>query len=206
MRVLLLALAMTLVSTSVWAQGSSHAGTDYSENGYNFGINLEPIYLAVGGIGAKFDFALTRATALSVQGVYAHKNDLSSGDYDNEAKDHSVHYNWTYSEINIGPTFMLTGDLSTRGLYLFPSVGYMKSEVSDFGSDSLSGQLSSPQLRTTIGYQWRFGGLRLAVGGGLRVISSSDIVIKDGRGQEVYREKSTVLGGLALDGQVGWVF
>ncbi len=173
---------------------------------YRFGLNAEPIWVLIGGVGARADLAFTRRIALSVHGIYIPERSNTTSEDDKNTTTIDNDYKWSYSEFNIGPTFMLTGDLSRHGLYLNTSVGYVKAQISEYSSLNLQGELAAAQVRATIGYQWRIGGLRLAAGGGLRAIQSDDIIVKDGQGQEVHREKSSALGGLALDAHVGWVF
>ena len=102
---------------------------------------------------------------------------------------------------------MLTGTLGSRGLYINPAIGYQTTRITEFSSSKLTGETSSPMARLTVGYQWILvKSLRLAAGGGLAVYDSKDIVVKDSSGNEVLREKSSSLGGLAIALQVGYLF
>jgi hypothetical protein len=199
-------LAITTAITAAASAQSSRTHVRNPENGYQFGLNVEPHWLLIGGIGAKADLAVTRGTAIGIQGLYVPPKSMAHTTYDSNTNSFSRSYKWTYYEINVGPTFMLTGDLSTHGLYLSPAIGYMSNKISEYSSYNLSGSMNSPQLRTTVGYQWRIGGLRFAVGGGLRLVSQSEVVVKNSKGEPIYREKASSLGGLAIDGMVGWVF
>jgi hypothetical protein len=205
MKNLVVALAVLLSVSNAYAQDGESRASGRQNQTYNFGINAEPIWVLLGGIGARADVAVTRKTALSLQGIYIPEHQRESTD-DKNTSTTNTDYKWSYSEVNFGPTFMLIGDLSTNGLYLNTSVGYIQTKITEYSSLKLQGELSAPQLRATVGYQWRIGGLRLAAGGGLRLIQSDDIVVKDAQGREMLREKSNALGGLAIDGHVGWVF
>lgn len=200
------AMGLTIIGSGAASAQSSRTSVRGSQNPYEFGINVEPHWLLIGGIGAKADMAITHKTAIGLQGMYVPPKRMERDIYESDTNSYSNSYKWSYYEINLGPTFMLTGNLGTHGLYLTPAVGYVSNKISNYGMSNLSGEFNSPQLRTTIGYQWRIGGLRFAVGGGLRLVKSTDIIVKNSKGETVYRERSSSLGGLAIDGMVGWVF
>ena len=88
-----------------------------------------------------------------------------------------------------------------------PAVGYQTTEIKNYSTSNLNGSLSSAVAQFTVGYQWILvKHLRLAAGGGLNMYQQNDIIVKDNTDTEVYRDKSSTLGGLALDLQVGYVF
>jgi hypothetical protein len=169
-------------------------------------LSVEPLWLLLGGIGAKTDFNVSKKVSLGLQALYipSHSSNTSSDDKTTTTTDYS--YKWSYEEYNVGANIMLMGNIDGNGLYINPAVGYVRSKITDFSIFKYQGELAAPQFRTTVGYQWIVGSFRFAAGGGYRLVSSNDIVIKDSKGNEVSREKSSTLGGLALDGHVGFTF
>ncbi|MGZ3769056.1 MAG: hypothetical protein ACXVCP_00140 [Bdellovibrio sp.] len=177
-----------------------------TKNEPKIGVNVEPLWLVLGGLGAKAEYFITDKVSLGVSGFYipGYKNKKSS------SSSASTDENYTLSadEINLGSNIMLTGTLASNGVYINPAIGYQHTKISDYSEFKLEGSTSGPQARLTAGYQWvdHYSGLRIAIGGGLRVLHSSDIVVKDKSGAEVLRQSSSALGGLAIDGHIGYVF
>lgn len=157
----------------------------------------------MGGIGARYDKVISEKTYFGVGGMWVPGNRVT--EEESTTKDS---YIMRAYEFNLGPVFMLTGDVNHSGVYVSPSLGYMKSEIVDYGDLKLKGSIESPQARLTMGYQNinAANNIRFAVGGGFRVIKSEDIVVKDSSGAEVLRQKSGSIGSLALDLQLGYMF
>jgi hypothetical protein len=178
----------------------------------HFGFNLEPIWLVVSGVGAKAEYFVSDTVSVGFGGIFIPKHTVetsttTSSTYNGTKTTTGGDYKWEHTEMFLGANIMLMGTLGSRGLYINPAVGYATSRVSEFSDSNLSGELSSPMARMTVGYQWILARhLRLAAGGGLTLAQASDIKVKDDTGKEVLNEKSTNLGGLALDLQVGYVF
>lgn len=188
--------------------GESSTQVENTELTKRVSINAEPIWLLLGGIGLKTDLNLSKKLSVGAQVIYIpmHSNRTS----DSEDKDNSVlkddTYKWSYEEYNLGMNFMLLGSIDTNGLYVNPAIGYTRVKITDYSIFQYQGELAAPQFRTTVGYQWILGSIRLAAGLGYRLIGSDNVVIKDSAGKEVSREKSSTLGGLAIDGHVGFTF
>jgi len=161
------------------------------------------------GVGAKVEYFASEKLSIGIGGILIPNHRIESTTSENGSTTSTVggNYMWEHNEIYLGTNIMLTGTLGTRGLYINPAVGYRTTRISEFSDFKLSGSLSSPVARLTMGYQWILAKhLRLAAGGGLTVAQSSAVVVKDASGKEVLRENSTSLGGLALDLQVGYIF
>lgn len=166
----------------------------------SFGINAEPIWALLSGFGLKFEYFVTDKTSVGIQG-------MSFNYKANDTSTTLTKYTLLHSEVFLGSNIMLTGTLSSRGLYIHPAIGYQTTEIKDYGTSNLNGTLNSPLAQFTVGYQWILAKhLRLAAGGGLNMYQQNDIIVKDSTGTEVYRDKSSTLGGLALDLHVGYVF
>jgi hypothetical protein len=203
-----IAISAILLSLNAGAEpvGETSTSMDSPELTKRVGLNIEPIWLVLGGLGAKFDFNLTKKFALSAQGIYIPPRwNRESGDSDSSYY-RSDNYKWSYSEFNLGTTIMVIGDIDTHGMYINPAIGYVRAKITDYSTFNYQGELAAPQVRATVGYQWILGNFRLAAGGGFKWIGGDDIVVKDSAGREISREKSSSFGGLALDGQVGFVF
>ncbi|HEY8272791.1 MAG TPA: hypothetical protein VIG33_17995 [Pseudobdellovibrionaceae bacterium] len=205
--------AMILLTTHFgWAAVKDDESTDtlsieVPKHQVKVGLSAEPIWLLVGGVGAKFEYFVTDHISVGINGVYIPEHQIETS----SSKDQSLtseSYRWSMNEINLGSNIMLTGSLSTNGVYLNPAVGYQNTRISDYGVLKLKGSLSSPQARLTAGYQFvnPANNLRFALGAGLRMIQDSDILVKDDTGEEVYRQKTSGLGGLALDCHLGYIF
>jgi hypothetical protein len=173
------------------------------------GVNLEPVYLVLGGLGAKMEYFVSDSVSLGLGGVYVPKHNMNTftSTSSSSTTTDTESYMFEHNEIFVGSNIMLTGTLGGRGAYLNPAVGYASTRISEYSSSKLSGQLSTPMARLTGGYQWVLvDHLRLAAGGGFTVAQSGTVIVKDSNGAEVLRENSSSLGGLALDLQVGYVF
>ncbi len=178
---------------------------------HSFGFRLDPVWVLIGGIGGEVDFRMSRTISLGIGGynIFPHSTTHSTSTTTTSSGTTFTwddDYKWSAYEIYVGPTIMLMGDYDHRGLYLAPGVGYTGAKITDFGTSKLSGSMDAPELRLTVGYQWVVKNFRFTTGGGIRAIGSSDVVVKDDTGNEVLREKSSTLGGLALDLGVGMVF
>jgi hypothetical protein len=101
---------------------------------------------------------------------------------------------------------MLTGDYDHHGIFLAPGIGYTGARVSEYSSSNYSGSMDAPELRLTVGYQWIVRHFRFTTGPGVRLVSSSNIEVKDDSGNVVLNQSSSTLGALALDLGVGMVF
>jgi hypothetical protein len=185
----------------------SHMSTsvDYSANTPNWGIGLEPLWLVLGGLGAKLDYNLTNETSIGMSGIYIPERDNTTSE---ENKSTTVaKYRWTYYEINIGPTFMLTGKLNTNGFYIYPAIGVAHAEIFNYDGLGIGGEVTTPQIRTTAGYQWAKNDFRLVAGAAFRIFNKdSDIIIRNSAGQELGRQDLSSTGGFALDLQIGLMF
>lgn len=172
------------------------------------GISVEPLWFLLGGVGAKFEYFATDRISLGISGIYIPEHEVKPASSKDESTTSLPTYRFSSNEINLGSNFMLTGTLSSNGVYINPAIGYQNTRISDYGTFKLKGALSSPQGRLTLGYQWvnELNNLRFALGGGMRIIKSSDIIVKNEAGSEVYRENSSNLGGLALDAHLGYIF
>ena len=197
-----------IVLASPSASSTYPSSTSVETASPSFGVNVDPIWLIEGGLGAKIEYFITDSVSIGLGGIVipSHSNQTSNSKNDSTTTV-SNSYKWEHNEVFIGTNIMLTGTLGSRGLYINPALGYQTTKISDFGSDKLSGELSSPAARLTMGYQWVIAQhLRLAAGGGFNVVSSSNVVVKDNSGKEVLSQKSSEAGGLALDLQIGYVF
>lgn len=201
-----------MTASSVLASGSAAQAQGASSNSIStnasrasersFGVGVEPLWLLIGGLGAEFDARVSEGTAIILAGMYVPTRDsLTSG------SSADLNYKWTTYEVYIGPKFMLSGAYHESGFYLAPAVGYVGSTITDYGVDKWRGSLNAPVGRLTGGYQFvGFNGIRLTTGLGLRVASSSDIVIRDASDRDVYRTSSSSFGSLALDLRFGFMF
>lgn len=203
-------LGGSLAHADASASSSSTLSTQESTNSPKFGFNLDPIWLAFGGIGAKAEYFLTNRVSLGVSGTYIPSHSFSpdsSSDSSNTTDISNDSYNWEHSEIFLGTNIMLTGTLGGQGIYINPAIGYQHTAISNYSIFQLSGSQSTPAARLTLGYQWVLARhLRLAAGGGLMLTPSSSVDIKDSYGNEVSRQNVSSLGGAALDLEVGYVF
>lgn len=171
----------------------------------SFGINADPIWLALGGFGVKFEYFANDTVSVGLGGILIPKRSNTTDSSTSTIT--TDDYKWEYSQYYIGSNIMLTGTLGGRGLYINPAVGVVSTKITEYGTSQLSGSLSAAMLKCTVGYQWvLMQHLRLAAGGGLMLANSSDIVIKDNSGAEIDRQESSALGGLAIDLQIGYVF
>lgn len=201
MRIPVIVVALLLSVQAMAERTSSVSTTETEQTEHSYGLSAEPLWLVLGGFGAKADTRLSDSISLGVGGMYIPtRSETSSGDS-------QTNYRWSTYEVYVGPTLFLSSTYDKSGWYITPALGYTSATISNYGTSNLSGSLSAPELRVTGGYQWLFAkSIRLTVGGGARVVSSSDVVIKDSTGQEVYRQSSGALGGLSLDLQIGYMF
>jgi hypothetical protein len=214
MKTSLIAMATLVAATCVSLQlhaadsGSNYSTTSYGRsNDYrpSFAVNAEPVWLVLGGMGLKFEYFVTDKVSAGVTGMFipSHRTESTSVKDENDS---AYKYNYEHSEVLVGSNIMLMGTLGTRGLYINPAIGYQRTRISDFSDSKLSGELSTPMARFTVGYQWILAKhLRLAAGGGLAAYQSSTITVKDKAGNEVLSQSSSSMGGLAIDLQVGYV-
>jgi hypothetical protein len=205
MRVLsvILILLLALAVSPAFAQDDNSISTSNSSQTSRIGVSVEPLWLFVKGIGGKVDYALTETVSVGVGGMYipSHANEESS-----DKQTTSPTYKWAHNELNVGTNIMLTGTLATNGVYVNPAVGYLNTRITEYGVDKLQGELSTPQFRTTLGYQWINQRIRIAAGGGFKVIGKDEIIVKDSSGAEIFRDRPSQTSGLALDFQVGVMF
>jgi hypothetical protein len=198
-----------ILSLLVLAATQSHAQTltaQAPEKEYTLGLSVQPLWLLLGGLGANVDRRLTNRTSIGLGGTYIPpRRSLDKSDDRNKTSDTS--YKWTYYEVHVGPTFFLTGDYDTSGWYLNPAVGYTGAKITEYSSFNLSGSTDTFAFRTSAGYQWILkNDLRLVFGGGYQFLNQSEVVVKDGSGTEVLREKSSAAAGLVIDAHFGVMF
>lgn len=170
-------------------------------NERSFGLAVEPLWLLVGGIGAKADVRLSSTVSLGLGGmiVPSRRNTTS--------ETNTTNYKSSAYEIYLGPTVMLTGDYDSNGIFVTPAIGYIGSKITEYSSLNLSGKLDTYQGRLTAGYQWVSAkGFRVALGAGARTLGSGEVVVKDDSGKEVLRQRSSTSGGLVLDGTFAFLF
>ncbi|MBC7741236.1 MAG: hypothetical protein H7061_03505 [Bdellovibrionaceae bacterium] len=206
---LITCLSQTLNAANAPTTSTYPAPAESAQNAPSFGVNVEPVWLLLGGLGAKLEYYINDTVSVGVGGIFipSHRNEEATRTNSNGTTTSVDSYNWEHNEAYIGSNIMLTGTLGTRGLYINPAIGFQNTRISDFGTSKLSGELSSPAARLTLGYQWVIiNHLRLAAGGGFMLAQESNIIIKDSSGKEVLNQKSTTSGGLALDLQIGYVF
>ncbi|MGE4133105.1 MAG: hypothetical protein AB7F86_15795 [Bdellovibrionales bacterium] len=164
---------------------------------------VEPHWLLIGGLGAKFDFRLSDSVSFGIGGMGVPDHSTSSTDSNGKNKET---YNFSTYEVYMGPTFMLTGDYDHHGVFLSPAIGYTGAKISNYSEFKLSGQMDSAELRITTGYQWVVRNFRFVAGAGYRAINSTDVIVRDRSGAEVYRERSSVLSGFVIDAGAGILF
>lgn len=202
-------LAINMMSQQVLADDkdatTSRSTMQDKVNSPIFGINVDPIWLALSGIGIKAEYFISDTISIGIGGIFIPNHKVESTTSSTTLT--TERYKWEHNEAFVGSNIMLTGTLGSRGLYINPAIGYQSTKISEFSDYNLSGSVSAPMARLTVGYQWIIvNHLRLAAGGGFVATQSSDIVVKDSSGKEALRDKSSNLGGLALDLQVGYVF
>lgn len=204
----LLALTLITQQASAASKVSTMATKPQQETTTKeFALSVDPLWLLLGGVGAKFEYFVSPKISIGIGGILIPEQEVKPTDDGKETASTGGNYRRAYNEISLGSNVMLTGSLTSDGLYLNPGIGYQSAKISQFGESKLSGSLSAPFARLTVGYQWMMKtGFRIAAGAGLRVSESRDIVIKDNAGNEVLREKSSNLGGLTLDFNIGYLF
>ena len=195
-----LTLMLMAVSPAMAAEPSPAPSTTHE---HFLGVGVEPHWLLIGGIGLGVDFRLSNKVSLGLSGMMVPPRSNSSTQETNSA---IVDYKWSYYEVYLGPKIMIMGDYDHHGLYVMPAIGYTGASISEYSSLKLSGSTNTAEARLTMGYQWVIRSLRFTVGGGLRVLNSADVVVKDNQGNELLREKSSSFGGFALDGQFAYLF
>ena len=121
----------------------------------NFGVNLEPIWVVLSGVGLKFEYFISDTVSVGVGGILIPNHKIESSTSTASSTLYDNNYKYSHYEGLVGTNIMLTGTLGSRGL---------------------------------------------------PANEAKDIVVKDNLGKEVLRERSSSLGGLALDLQVGYVF
>ena len=175
----------------------------YSAEEHSFGIRLDPLWTLIGGAGAEADVRVSRKVSIGIGGYYIFPH---NNDYFYTSTTPTYSYQWSAYEVYVGPTIMLTGDYDHHGLYIAPGIGYSGAKLTQYSSLNLSGELDTPELRLTVGYQWVVKNFRFTTGAGYRAMGSSVVTVKDSSGNTVLTESSGALGGLALDLGVGMVY
>jgi hypothetical protein len=198
---LCLTLAILGQGALAQTQGTSSLETSAAQSEYNGSVGVEPIWLLLGGIGAKAEYFMTQKISLGVDGTVIPSREMKSNSPGNAV---NTNYVWSHNQFNLGTTLMLSGTLSTNGFYLNPKVGYQSTRITDFGTEKLQGSLSTPQASATIGYQWITPNspLKLTVGAGYRVLQAGEIVIKDKNNKQIYSQNASNISGLAFDFQL----
>ncbi|MFZ4405499.1 MAG: hypothetical protein ACOYOK_15485 [Pseudobdellovibrionaceae bacterium] len=170
----------------------------------NYGLNVQPLWILLGGLGIKAEYFLNKQYSLGVDGVYVsnHRPRASSS-----ASEDQYSYLLSYKEINLGTNIMLTGTVQSDGLYLNPSLGYYSTAITEYSDLKLQGSSAGLQARLILGYQWvASSNWHYSAGGGLRLLQAQDIVVKDKAGNELLKEKYSGTSGLALEFLVGYLF
>lgn len=193
----------TIVALSVWAPMTFAQSNTMAtpQKRHSVGLSVEPLWLLIGGLGAKIDFRVSDTMAIGLGGMYANWSTKSEDSTINDTA-----YKQKVYEIYMGPTFNLTGNYDTNGIFFTPAIGYTGSRIYDYSIFNLSGELNTFELRTTAGYQWVSNDLRIIAGGGFKFLGDSDVVVRDASQKEVYRSKSGSFGALALDFHIAWLF
>lgn len=172
------------------------------EDRHSFGIGIDPLVLFNSSVGGQADVRVGDRFAVVVGGFYQPAQERESSG--------KVKYHYTSSiyEVYLGSTIRLTGDYDRDGFYLLPAVGYLEASILDFSDLKLSSSIGAPTGRLSAGYDWIWPAshLRFTLGGGYRVLQSTDVVVKDRSGLEVYRENTSSLGGMVLDFRLSYLF
>ncbi|MEZ0391335.1 MAG: hypothetical protein ACAH59_03905 [Pseudobdellovibrionaceae bacterium] len=200
-------LTLAIGFSSMAAEKNSLRTSYQKENKPSMSLSVEPIWLLVGGIGAKAEYFVTDRVSAGLNGVYIAEHEAETESSD--SKSSSTSYRWSSYEVNIGSNIMLTGNLLSNGFYINPAIGYTGASIKNFGEMQLQGSTSSPQARLTGGYQWfskSYPNLRLLAGAGVRMIQEPEVVVQDSTGSEIGRVKTQTLTGLALDFHIGYLF
>ncbi len=185
---------------------SSTLSKDFSPKTRTVGVDLQPLFLALGGLGAKVDYFATDKFSVGLSGVSIRNRQMNTSDKDASAT--TTTYKLSYSELNLNTRFMMTGTNFSDGAYLSPSIGYVTTRISDYSIYSLDGGFATPVATLLAGYQFvnAQSGFRVTAGAGYRLVQENTIVVKDSSGKEILRDKSSNLNGLALDLGVGMMF
>ena len=170
---------------------------------YRQSLNIAPLTALLGGIRGKYERFLSTSTSINLSGTYIADKELLK-DTDSLG---SYAYKYSYKEIALGSTYMLSGNLSSDGAYLEPSLGMMTTEVSEV-TTNISASLTTPYAKAMVGYQWinSTQPIRFALAGGLSVYNAEDIIVKNSSGQEVFRTQNTTTGTAAIDIHFGYMF
>lgn len=178
LKIAALALAACLFSTT------AAFADDGESSGRVFGLGFEPHWLIVGGLGMRVDFKLSDSMSLVLGGLYVPPRSVNrTEDYDSLY----VNYKVSMHEVYLGPTIFITGAYDHHGWYVTPALGHMGARISEYGTSKPSASLDVFELRAVGGYQWVVHGFRFITGGGFRLTTSNDIVIKDNQGNELLR-------------------
>jgi hypothetical protein len=209
MKNLTLAAAL-LVSVCVSAQPLTQikSSKPVEEKKHYFGIGLEPHWLLIGGLGAKADARVSDNVAIEIGGMYIPPRQNTMNEEDKKGNyGKEDNYLWSVYEIYFGTRVMLMGDYDHHGLFVTPAIGYTGAKISDYGSRKLEAALDVPEARLTVGYQFVVANfLRFAAGAGWRVMGQNDVVVGDAEGNEVYRQRSSTMNGLVIEGHAAILF
>lgn len=199
-----LAAALTaLIATTAHAQSTTTTTTMPTPvREHSLGLSIEPHWLIIGGIGGKVDFRVADNIALGLGGMYISPRSTNTSSSSTTDTD----YRWSMYEVYLGPTINLSGNYDTSGAFITPAIGYTGAKITNYGYRGLSGSLNTPELRLTGGYQWVIRDLRFSVGGGLKLLKDSEVVVKNTSGGEESRQRSSTTGGFALDCHAAWLF
>ena len=206
-----LALSVLLTGTIAIAQDGQTVMATQLENQGNAGkftLSLEPIWLVVSGIGIGAHYNLTSRSAIDLKfmGIFDH---VMNEEEDNNTFTEEEEYKASRQEVNLGMTFMLFGDFANHGMYLSPSLGYVKAEITDYGTEDLQGEAETGTARITTGYRWALNnGLNFRVGGGFMFTEGDyEVTVRDRNGNAIATEDAD--GGLtsiALDAAISYTF
>ena len=207
---------LMLLTQLSWAQGSDEsyekafgipAGHSVAQQQpaitYRQSLNIAPLTALFGGIRGKYERFLTTSTSINLSGTYIADKELLKGT-DSLG---SYAYTYSYKEIALGSTYMLSGNLSSDGAYLEPSLGMMTTEVSEV-TTNISASLTTPYAKAMVGYQWinSTQPIRFALAGGLSVYNAEDIIVKNSKGEEDFRTKNSNMSAAAIDIHFGYMF
>ncbi len=200
------AVLLTGFAAQASTSTSSTLSKDFSPKTRTVGVDLQPLYLALGGLGAKVDYFATDKFSVGLSGVSI--KDRQMGSSEKDASSTNATYKLSYSELNLNTRFMMTGTNFSDGAYLSPSIGYVTTRISDYGVFGLDGGLATPVATLLAGYQFvnPQNGFRVNAGLGYRLVQANTIIVKDSSGKEILRDKSSNLNGLAIDLGIGMMF
>lgn len=200
------ATLLILASFAADASTSATSTLDEKSKSRTVGVNIEPIYILIGGIGVKVDYFATEKFSFGIRGVRIQDKEIGSSDSSSSL--FSTSYRFSHTELDLNTRFMLTGTNVSDGAYFSPSVGYISSRIYDYGIYRLEGGLSTPVATLMLGYQFvnPQSGFRLNAGLGYRLAQANTIEIKNKAGNVIHSDKSSSLDSMAFELGLGMMF